>query len=387
MQNEINDFSFRFKITFVRIILLLILLAALGVIAVRFIFGLHTVTNLNDNWPWGLWIGFDVMCGVALAGGGYGTALLVHVLHIERLRPIARGAMLTSLIGYLLVMAGLFLDIGRWWNFWRPFISWGHDSILFEVFWCISAYTIVQVLEFCEILTERIFRKLHKIFVTILPALMIIGVAIPTMHQASLGGLYLLMDGRLHPLWWSPIIFVFFLLSSFFVGPAMIMIESAISSKTLNHKVPIDVLKSLAKIGGVAMLIYLILRMTDLILRDKIGLILGNEYESLAFRLEIVIGLIVPIMIVFSPLSGSRFWLVVYGICASFGVFLNRMNVVVTGMIREMGGFYYPSIYEIIVSFGLVSAGILVYLFVCENFKIVDPNAHRKEALPKIAPV
>jgi Ni/Fe-hydrogenase subunit HybB-like protein len=374
MLKEVGDFSFKFNITFVRVLLFLAVLAAFVIIAVRFIFGLHAVTNLSDSWPWGLWIGFDVMCGVALAGGGYGTALLVHVLHIERLRPVVRGAMLTSLLGYLLVMVGLFLDIGRWWNFWRPFISWGHESVLFEVFWCISVYTIVQVLEFGEVFTERIFRTFHKIFVKILPVMIIIGIAIPTMHQASLGGLYLLMEGRLHPLWWSPIIFVFFLLSSFFVGPAMVMLESAISGRALGHVVPIDVLRYLARIGGVVMIIYLVLRVCDLILRDQIGLVFGGDYESLAFLFEVVIGLIVPIMIVFSPLSGERFWLIVYGLCASCGVLLNRMNVVVTGMMREMGELYYPSIYEIIVSVGLVSAGILVYLFICENFKIVEQD-------------
>jgi Ni/Fe-hydrogenase subunit HybB-like protein len=372
MQRENDNFSFRFRITFIRVILLLLALGAFGVMIIRFIFGLSSVTNLNDDWPWGLWIGFDVMCGVALAGGGYGTALLVHVLRIERLRPIARGAMLTSLIGYLLVMAGLFLDIGRWWNFWRPFISWGHDSILFEVFWCISAYTLIQLLEFCEILTERIFRKLHRFFVTIFPVLIVVGVAIPMMHQASLGGLYLLMDGRLHPLWWSPVIFVFFLLSSFFVGPAMIMLESAVGGIALNHKTPIETLRCLSKIGGVAMIIYLALRIIDLIVRNKIAFAFTGDYESIAFGLEIVVGLIIPIAIIFSPLSGNRFWLIIYGVCASFGVFLNRLNVVVIGMTQEMGSFYYPTIYEILLSVGLVSAGVLIYLFVCENFKIVE---------------
>lgn len=372
MEKEVAYPPFRFRITFIRVILFLMVLFAFGVVLVRFLFGLSAVTNLNDDWPWGLWIGFDVMCGVALAGGGYGTALLVHVLHIDRLRPVARGAMLTSLIGYLLVMAGLFLDIGRWWNFWRPFVSWGHESILFEVFWCISAYTIIQVLEFCEILTERIFRIFHKFFVAIFPVLIIIGVAIPMMHQASLGGLYLLMDGRLHQLWWSPIIFVFFLLSSFYVGPAMVVIESALGGKLLKHTIQVDVLRSLARIGGVVMLIYLVLRLGDLILRNDITILLTDGVEGIAFRVEIFIGLVVPIVIVFTSLSYKRFWLMVYGVCASFGVFLNRMNVVVTGMQQEMGSPYFPTIYEIAVSAGLVAAGILVYMFVCENFKIVE---------------
>ena len=369
-----------FRITPARLLLLGLTATAVGIVIARLVLGLGAVTNLNDAWPWGLWIGFDVLCGVALAGGGYGTALIIHILHNDKLQPVARATMLTSLIGYILVVVGLFIEIGRWFNFWRPFVSWGYESVLFEVFWCISLYTVVQSLEVCEIITEKVFRMFHKFFVAIMPFLLIIGVVLPTLHQSSLGGLYLMMDGKLHPLWYSPYIFLFFFLSSFFVGPAMIAVESVLSYCAYKHLAPLPVLKTLARIGGTIMLVYLILRLADLAYHGKLPLIweesMSGSIEGIAFLLEMGIGIILPLCIVFTSLVNYRGWIIVYGFLTVFGVLLNRMNVVVTGMIRETGSVYIPAVTEILLSVGLVAGGILAYMFLCENFNILGDESH-----------
>jgi Ni/Fe-hydrogenase subunit HybB-like protein len=367
-----------FRITPARLVLLALTAAAIGIVLVRMVLGLGAVTNLNDAWPWGLWIGFDVLCGVALAGGGYGTALLIHILHNKKLEAVARATMLTSLIGYLLVVVGLFIEIGRWFNFWRPFIpnSWGHESVLFEVFWCISMYTLVQTLEICEIITEKVFRIFHRFFVTIMPFLLIFGVVLPTLHQSSLGGLYLMMDGKLHPLWWSPIIFVYFLLSSFFVGPAMIAVESVLSYCAYGHRAPVKVMKTLARIGGSVMLCYLLLKIAEFVYYGKLPLLWDGSYESAAFLIEICFGIVVPLLIVFSPLINHRSWIIIYGVLTSCGVILNRMNVVISGMIPETGSVYYPAVTEILFTVGLVAGGILAYMFLCENFNILGDESH-----------
>lgn len=369
-----------FKITPIRVLLILLSLVAVATIVFRLVTGLGMVTNLTDEWPWGLWIGFDVLCGVALAGGGYGTALIVHVLHKDYFHPIARSAMLTSLIGYLLVMAGLFLDIGQWFNFWRPFVSWGHSSVLFEVFWCVSCYTTVQVLEFGEIATERVGTQFHNIFKKALPVLMIIGIIFPTLHQSSLGGLYLLMVDKLYPLWWSPIIFLFFLMSSFFVGPAMICVETTLAGKAYDHWVPIPILRKLIRISGYAMIVYLILKIYDLTSRGVFGLMFSGTYEANMFLIEIIFGIIVPIIIAFTGLSASRSGLFIFGLLVSCGVVLNRMNVVIIGMIRSTGVSYVPSIWEFIVSAGLVAMGVLAYCFIVENFRILEHDDHSHAA-------
>jgi len=369
-----------FRITPARVLLLALTAAAVGIVIVRLVLGLQAVTNLNDDWPWGFWIGFDVLCGVALAGGGYGTALIIHILHNDKLKPIARATMLTSLIGYILVVVGLFIEIGRWWNFWRPFTNWGYESVLFEVFWCISLYTVVQSLEICEIITEKVFRVFHKFFVAIMPLLLVVGVMLPTLHQSSLGGLYLMMDGKLHPFWYSPYIFLFFLLSSFFVGPAMIAVESLLSYCTYKHLAPLPVLRTLARIGGAIMLVYLVLRFADLAYHGKLPILWEEmtmgSIEGIAFLLEMGIGIILPLCIVFTSLVNYRGWIIVYGFLTVFGVVLNRMNVVVTGMIRETGSVYCPAVTEILVSLGLVAGGILAYMFLCENFNILGDESH-----------
>lgn len=368
--SAVNKWSF--KITPLRMVLMGLAALSIALMLYRLVFGLGAATNLNDQWPWGLWIGFDVLVGVALAGGGYSTALLVHVLGIKKFSPIVRSAMLTSLIGYLLVMAGLFMDIGRWFNFWRPFVSWGYHSVLFEVFWCVSIYTMVQVLEFGEVATEKLRRAWHGFFKKILPVLLIIGIVLPTLHQSSLGALYVIEVGKLYPLWWSMLLPVFFLLSSFFVGPAMVTVESLLAGRAHGHRPPMDVLQPLIKVSGYVMLGYLALKIIDLIYRGAAGLVFRGNLEGNMFLLEMVLGIIVPLVICFTPkLRSSVAGLASFGVLVVAGVVLNRMNVVFTGMSGAMGGYYFPSLVEWAVSLGLVSIGVLVYLFVVENFNIL----------------
>ncbi|GAB6182163.1 Ni/Fe-hydrogenase cytochrome b subunit [Desulfotomaculum defluvii] len=373
---EIKEYNWKFTMTSTRKVLLL--LAGLGIVCMlfRLAVGMGPTTNLNDQWPWGLWIGFDVLTGVALAGGGYGTAIIVHVLHRNKYHAIARSAMLTSLLGYLLVMAGLFMDIGQWFNFWRPFVSWGHTSVLFEVFWCVSCYTTVQVLEFGEVVTEKVGTKYHGMFKKALPVLMIIGIIFPTLHQSSLGALYLIMVDKLYPLWWSPYLGLLFLMSSFFVGPAMICVETALAGRAFKHEVPIHVLRGLVRISGVFMILYLGLKFFDLANRGVFNLMFKGNLEGNLFLLEIILGVIIPIFIAFSGLSNTRKGLVTFGVLVSGGLIFNRMNVVFTGMSAAIGGWYFPSIMEWAVSIGLVAIGCLVYCFAAENFNVLDHEEH-----------
>jgi len=370
----------RFTITKPRIGLMMVAAMSVAVMLFRLITGFGMVTNLSDDSPWGLWIAFDVLAGVALAGGGYFSALIVHVLHREHYHSVARSALLTSLLGYLLVMGGLFLDIGQWFNAWRPFVSWGSSSVLFEVFWCISIYTTIQVLEFGEIVTERIGVKLHGLFKKILPVLMIVGVIFPTIHQSSLGGLFLIAVHKLYPLWWSTFLPLFFLLSSFFVGPAMICVESIVVGKAFRHKIDVGVLHGLAKISCYAMMVYLALKTYDLVERGVFGLMFQGNLEGNLFLMEIIMGIVVPIAIVFSKRGKTKGALLIYGLLVASGVVLNRLNIVLVG-IRAGGPIYIPTIWECIVSVGLVAFGCLAYCFLVENFRIF---AHHEEKIEEI---
>lgn len=373
-----NFSAWRFTITIPRMILFLVAAVSVGIIIFRLVTGFGMVTNLSDSNPWGFWIAFDVLAGVALAGGGYSTALIVHVLHQEKYLSVARSALLTSLFGYILVMVGLFLDIGQWFNFWRPFVSWGHSSVLFEVFWCLSIYTTIQVLEFGEIITERIGVKFHGMIKKMLPVLIIIGVIFPTLHQSSLGGLFLITVYKLYPLWWSSFIPVFFLLSSFFVGPAMICVESIIAGRVFHHEISTSVLHGLAKISSYAMIVYLVLKVYDLAERGIFGLMFAGNMEGNVFLIEMILGIILPIGIVFSRIGATKKGLFSYGLLVSCGVVLNRLNIVFVGMSKPGQGAYFPSIWEILTSMGLVAIGCLAYCFIVENFRIFEHEEQQK---------
>lgn len=366
-----------FTITPMRLVFAAIAALAILIILVRMIWGLGATTNLNDQWPWGFWISFDVLLGVALAGGGYGVSLIVYVLRRDQFYPIARSAMLTSLLGYVIVVLGLLIEVGQWFNFWRPFVSWGHASILFEVFWCISMYTLIQVLEFCEIATEKVFKGYHKYFKKALPVLLVIGITLPTLHQSSLGALYYMMVGKLDPLWWSWLLPPFFLLSSFFVGPGMIVLESRLSSKAFNHQVDPSVTRGLIRISGAVMIVYLAMKIIDLAVAGEMAKAFAFDFVSIMFLIELGLGVLVPILIAFSNASSTSKGQVLFGLLTVGGVVMNRFNVVMTGMgdyLSASGTTYFPAWTEFVVSAGLVSIACLGYLFIAENFHILHRN-------------
>jgi len=350
-------------------------LAILGGIAAayRLFAGLGASTNLTDEWPWGLWVWWDVMVGVALAGGGYSTALLVHFLGQDRFKSIERAAFLTSLIGYLLVVVGLFLDLGRWMNIYRIPMVWNANihSVMFELVWCVSGYTFVQIVEFGHIFVERVRApRLAHVLEKIYAPTLIIGVCLPVLHQSALGSLYVIAAGRLDPLWWSMLLPVFFLMSSFFVGPAMVTVENFLASKPHNRKPPVDVLRQMVRISGWLMLVYFGLKVFDLTYRGMWPEVFSGTTASRLYLIEIVFGILVPMIIFLRPYR-SQARLMTGATLTVLGVALSRANVVFTGMAEQaQGASYVPSGGELAVTIGIVSAGVLAYAFICDNFPI-----------------
>jgi len=373
-----------FKLTAFRKVLLAFVGIAVLVALYRLVVGLGPTTNLSDEWPWGLWIGFDLLCGIALAGGGFSTALIVHVLHKDKYLPIARAALLTSLIGYIIALISLLMDIGRWTNFWRPFFYWGYHSVLFEVFWCISLYTTIQVLEFGDIFLERVkILPLKKILKPALIPLTILGIVLPTLHQSSLGSLYIVAVDRLYPLWWSMLIPFFFVWSAFFLGPAMVTIEGTLASRAYKRKPELPIFQSLTKVTMWMLIVYLIVKIFDLNYRGVTGLAFNGSFESNMFLIELGAFVIVPIIMYAIPAIRTKLWGVVSAsILVVVGVIFNRMNVVFTGMANSVpGSSYFPSIFEWLLTIGLWSALILTYLFVVENFPILVKEEAEDEAM------
>src|SRR5215472_8517376 len=262
------------KLTFWRAILAAVLILGACATYIRFFKGLGASTNLSDAFPWGLWVGFDVMCGVMLAAGGFTLTATVYLFNIKKFKPIVRPTVLTAFLGYLLVCVGLFFDLGRGYRIWHPLVMWNPHSVMFEVAWCVTLYTTVLSLEFLPIVLEKFgwhkpLEWIHRISVP----LMILGVLLSTLHQSSLGTLFLIVPEKLYPLWYTPILPLLFWVSAVAVGLAMTIFESWHSSRAFGRALELPLLASMARVLAVLMSVYLWIRFLDMSHRHVFGLL------------------------------------------------------------------------------------------------------------------
>ncbi|MEW6050365.1 MAG: NrfD/PsrC family molybdoenzyme membrane anchor subunit [Candidatus Zixiibacteriota bacterium] len=352
----------------------LIVLTAIGVVTalLRYAFGIGFVSNLSDGYPWGIWIGFDVMSGVALAAGGFTTAAVVHIFGREKYHALVRPAILTAFLGYVLVIVALMVDLGRPWNIWRPLYHFQVKSVMFEVASCVALYTVVLAVEFAPSVLERF--KMHKALTLVKKVtigFVIAGVILSTMHQSSLGSVFLIVPHKLHPLWYTPILPLLFLASAIAVGPAMVIVEGMFSSKAFKRPPETELLTGPARAIPVILMIYLIMRGADLMARDAIPYLFVFNVAAIAFWLELLIGAVLPLALllnreVYTSRTG-QFW---SALCVVIGVVMNRLNVAVTGITVERWESYYPAIGEILITIGVVCAGLIAFYFAVKNFAI-----------------
>ena len=360
-----------------------ILWAIVGVLAaitvVRFTRGLGAVTNLSDAAPWGLWIGFDVMAGVALAAGGFVLAAAVYIFGLDEYRPFVRPAILTALLGYVAVAVGLLYDLGLPWHIWHPMIHWQYESVLFEVAMCVMLYLTVLSLEFAPAVLEHPLLA-HPLLQAILHAikkmtisLVIAGIVLSTLHQSSLGSLFLITPYRLHPLWYSPIIYVLFFVSAVGLGLMTVVLESLLSAYFLGHQVHTKHLSGLGLAAACVLGLYAVLRLGDLAVQGVLGPALDGSWQSWLFIFELAVSAIVPAALL--SINKVRSSLAGMGVCAGlvvFGMVLYRIDVCVVAFARPEGMGYFPSWMEFAVSLGIVAGGVLIFLFFVEQLKVYE---------------
>ena len=359
----------------IRTLLLVSMLGVLtGIVLIRFVDGLGAVTNLSNQFPWGIWISFDVMSGVALAAGGFVIAATAHIFGLKRFEPLVRPAILTAFLGYLLVIGGLLLDLGRPYNVWRPLVHWQPHSPLWEVGVCVATYTTVLFIEFLPTLLERLnqftvitqklpTKPLYRLLKKVSLVFIVLGVVLSTLHQSSLGSMWVLMPEKLSPIWYSLYLPVFFWLSAVAVGLAMTIVESVLSAKAFKRGLEINLLADLAKAASVILVIYLAAKGTDLVARGAWPLLFEPNLQAAAFWVEIGLGVIGP-AIIFSvkPLRRKPAILLATALMVViFGVVLNRLNVNWLGVLPYVGYSYFPSWMEIMVSISLASLGVIAF--------------------------
>lgn len=355
----------------------------------RFFVGLAATTNLDQQHPWGLWIAMDVGSGIALAGGGFVTAALVHIFHREHYHAVARSALLTALLGYTFYVPGLLADLGRWYNLWHPTLPmmWQGNSVLFEVGMCVMIYLNVQYAELTPIICERLAqftrfprianwaKKIEKLFNFMLPALLILGVTLSTFHQSSLGNLMVIAPYKLHPLWWSPVSPVFFLVSAMMVGLPMVIFTMLFGSWSLKREPEMHVLAPLARYIPVLLLLYFGTKVGDMVVRQTYVHLLPLNVQNISFIVENVVGVILPlILLLSSTVRSSPRWLGISTLLVILGVVLNRLNVFVIAYHPPYAEkTYFPSITEMAVSLGLVAALMLTWRVAVTYLPILQP--------------
>lgn len=363
----------------------LILAGALAALA-RFTLGLGATTNLSDEFPWGLWIGFDFL-GIGLAASGFTIVAAVHLFHADEYEPIVRPAILTAFIGYLLVVLVLIIDLGRPDHFWHPLVMWNPHSVMCEISWCLMLYTTVLSLEFAPILLEKfhIHSPIKWIHAVSLP-FMIFGVLLSTLHQSSFGSLYLIVPNRLHALWYTPLLPVLFFISCIASGLSMIVLETLIFSRNGRPFLSTRLRANLAKVIALALAVYFVVRIQDLLSRGGFRDMTTLTYYSVAFWAELLIGFVIPFaMLLFEKVRISPTGLYSASLMVVLGFAFNRMNTAITGLEHYPSQTYFPSIIEIFIMLGITACGFCAFSFIAEHlpiFRIEESgNSHHQEAL------
>jgi len=351
-------------------------------LAVRFVFGLASVTNVNDGYSWGIWVVIDVMVGSALACGGFSVALLVYIFNKGQYHPLVRPALLGSLFGYTLAGTGIFVDLGRWWNFWHIF--WpgyaNPNSVMFEVAVCVTAYILVMWIEFSPVFLEKlglkdVRQKLNKLLFFFIA----LGVLLPMMHQSSLGTMLVVMGSQVNPLWQTPLQPVIYLLTAIVIGYGVVLFESCVASSAYRLKIETHLLDPLAKIMLGVLALYLVVRVADLTVRGAWSGAFAPSWVTVSFWME-NLGFIAPFFLIGTAQARrnpARLFLA--GLAIMVGGVLLRLNGFMIGYEHHTGtGWtYFPSLGEIMVTTGMFAIEVLGYIIITRRFPVLPREAAR----------
>jgi Ni/Fe-hydrogenase subunit HybB-like protein len=378
-----------------------------GVVLWRLIVGLGATTALSDGYPWGLWISFDVLVGTALGCGGYAVAILVYVLNKGKYHVLVRPAILTSALGYSLAGFAIVIDVGRWWNLWKVPLAWklyNLSSVLLEVALCIMAYVAVLWIELSPVFLERLEESgpprirqmagsVRQFLEKALLWIIALGLLLPTMHQSSLGALFLIAVTKLHPLWLTPWLPLLFLISVVGMGYAVVVFESTLATHFLRRCQEIEMLAGLSVAVVITTGLYLFVRFYDLAYREHLALAFRTDLYAGFFWLEVLL-FVAPMVILAS--RGRRHnpgWLFFGAMLMLLGGGLYRFDTSLIAYNPGTNWSYFPSVPEMLVTLGFLSLEIMVYVYLIKRFPILaggaappsEPTAPTRSAAPAVA--
>lgn len=401
------------------LIVWLFALAGMVGIVIRFWAGLGATTNLSDGYPWGLWVAVDIMAGVALASGGFVVAGVVYLFGGKQYQALARPAVLTAFLGYLMFVLGLIVDMGQPWHMFYLFFG-NHTSPLYEIGWCASLYTLVLLLELLPAVFEKYaMKRALRIWLKASPWLAILllsvftyamtyslvwllvvaailvaweflmaggktrrdvqvpflligaGVMLSFLHQASLGVLYLMAPHKLSALWHSPLLPILFLVSGIGAGVSMMAVEALGSEKLMGHRIPFRPLVAFSRLVPMVLALYLVLKIVDILSRDVVPLLFAGGAAAIMWWVEVVLGIVLPLVLYLWPgITAKRkglFWASFFVVA---GVVINRINVAMVGVDVERWEPYYPSGSEWLITMGIIAMGLLAYDWLTDELPI-----------------
>jgi len=368
----------KFKLTPWRAVFIVIMVLGLYSSYVRYFRGLGAVSNMSDQFPWGLWIGFDCLCGVMLAAGGFCMVGAVYLFNVERLHAVVRPAVLTAFLGYLLFIVGLLFDLGRPWFIWHQLIYMNPHSVMFEVGFCVMTYTTVLFFEFLPNVFEKLnWQRPIKTINKIYPVLIVAGILLSTLHQSSLGSLYLIMPSKLHHFWYTPALPFFFFASAVAVGLAMTIFESTQSAKAFGRQLELPVIVTLGGALLVALWVNALLRFEDLFRRGMLREAVKPSYESYFLWLELTLTFVIPItMLSFKKVRLSPHLLYLASISTVLGFITNRLNIALIGFESYTGHHYMPKWTEFSITLMIIAIGFALFGLAVRYLPIFQSETH-----------
>ncbi|HWR73896.1 MAG TPA: NrfD/PsrC family molybdoenzyme membrane anchor subunit [Nitrospirota bacterium] len=356
-----------------------VILVGLAILVVRFTEGLGSVTNLNQEYPWGFWIGFDVVTGVALAGGAYVITFVVYVMKVENYHTLVRVTVLNGFLAYVFYAGALVLDLGKPWNIINPIIGneFGYNSVLFLVAWHFLLYMLAEFIEFSPAVAEWLgARRVRRFMKALTVGAVIFGITLSTLHQSGLGALFLMAKAKIHPLWYTEFIPILFFVSSIFAGLSMIIVEGTISHRVLKDHMDAEhgdfdrLVFGLARGAAIAMFVYYFFKALVFIHEHHWELM--GDFWGYWYLLEVVGLTLVPcFMFAHGVRHRSIGTIRIAAVLALLGIVLNRLNISVIAFNWFLPDRYYPSWQELVVTLAVVFTEIWVFRWVVTRMPVL----------------
>jgi Ni/Fe-hydrogenase subunit HybB-like protein len=355
----------------------LLVLISMVLLLFRFVYGLGEATNLNNGYPWGLWVVLDIHITAAIGCGGYVLSVVIFVMNRGQYHTLIRPAIVASTFAYTLSNLAAFVDIGRWWNFYQIALPWNINlnSAMFEIAICMALYTLVLWIEMVPPALKRFGKEKYiKTYNKLLYFIISLGIVLPTMHQSGLGALIVAAGTKISPLWQTPWISALFLLSAMIMGFSIVIFEGALTVMGLERRLELYLYRRLTRVLRWLLAFFLVTRFADLIYRDALGAVYENTVQGVMFVIETALFLIPLIIIFHNKWRGNARLLFLAATCLVLAGAVFRFNALIVGFTPSSGYVYFPSVIELLVSIGLLALEVVGFIYIVKVFPILPPR-------------